>query len=83
MNFFTLDLILTDKKLYKGPATQITVPAEDGDLGILVNHMPIVAKLCQGKVRVLVRGEVEKVFEIDGGYLEMIDNHCTILASVG
>ncbi len=78
---FTLDLILPDKKLYKGPATQIIVPAEEGEMGILVDHMPIIVKLSPGKVRVSVNKEAEKIFEIKGGYLEMINNHCVILAN--
>ena len=81
MDLFNLDLMLPDRKLYKGPATQILVPGEEGDLEILTHHMSIIAKLRQGKIRVSVHNEPELVFEIEGGYLEMVDNHCVILAS--
>ena len=56
---------------------------EQGDFAILIHHMPIIAKLRPGKVIVSVHNEPELVFEIEGGYLEMADNHCVILASGG
>ena len=81
MDLFTIDLILPERKLYKGPATKVFVPGEDGDLEVMARHMSIIAKLRPGKVIVSVHNEPELVFEIEGGYLEMVDDHCTILAS--
>lgn len=79
MDLFTLELLLPDKRLYKGPATLVRVPGVEGELGILAHHMGALIKLKEGTVRVFVNDEPEINFQISGGYLEMLNNECSIV----
>ena len=45
MDLFTVELLLPDRRLYKGPATLVMVPGFEGELGILANHIGFLAKL--------------------------------------
>jgi F-type H+-transporting ATPase subunit epsilon len=80
LNLFTVELFFTYKCLYKGPATLVMAPGVDGELGILTRHMGLLASLKQGKVRIFVNDEPEINFEISHGYLEMLNNVCSIIA---
>lgn len=80
MDLFTLELLLPDQRLYKGPATLVRVPGAEGELGILAHHMGLLTKLKEGIVRIFVNDEPEINFQISGGYLEMLNNKCLIVA---
>ena len=64
----------------------INVPAHDGQMGILRNHMPILCKLGLGilQVKDIVyekgRPGKDKFFLVDGGFAKVSENNVTILA---
>ena len=58
----------------------IIAPAVDGYLGILVNHAPLVAALRPGVLYYGPVGEEKRRMAISGGFLEVADNHVTVLA---
>jgi F-type H+-transporting ATPase subunit epsilon len=80
LDLFTVELLLPDRRLYKGPATLVMVPGFEGELGILANHIGFLAKLKEGIVRIFVNDEPEIDFQISYGYLEMVNNVCSIIA---
>ena len=53
--------------------------AEDGELGILPGHIPLVAPLDIGAVR-LKRGNDTELLAVSGGFLEVLPDKVTILA---
>jgi F-type H+-transporting ATPase subunit epsilon len=77
---FKVRVISPQRILFEGDTTMIIAPGQEGDLGILKNHMPIVVALRQGSVCVM-NGNQKETFDIQGGYLDMRDNFCTVLAS--
>lgn len=58
----------------------VVVPGSDGFIGILNDHAPLVSSLSNGSVKVKL-GEEEKLFVIDGGVVEVLNNNVVILAS--
>ncbi|MBY0281776.1 MAG: hypothetical protein K2W94_06415 [Alphaproteobacteria bacterium] len=80
MDVFTVELLLPDRRLYKGPATLVIAPGFEGELGILAHHMGLLAKLKEGAIRIFVNDEPEIDFQISYGYLEMLNNVCSIIA---
>lgn len=60
------------------PADSVSLPAEDGAVGILPNHCPLLAALSAGKVGYR-DGEAQKTVEINGGIAEVRDNTVTVL----
>jgi len=60
-------------------ADGVYVPAWDGELGVLTNHLPLLAQLKAGEVR-LVIGDKTEVFAISGGFIEVRKNNVAIFA---
>jgi len=75
----TVNILTPDKQLYEGEATYIGLPGSDGSLGILSHHAPLVTTLRKGEIT-LKKGSEELTFEVNGGTVEVLNNHVTILA---
>ena len=75
----TVNILTPDKQLYEGEATYVGLPGADGSLGILSNHAPLVTTLRNGEITVKT-GSEEMTFEVNGGTVEVLNNHVTILA---
>ena len=75
----TVDILTPDKNLYEGEATYVGLPGSDGSLGILSHHAPLVTTLRKGEITVKT-GSEEMTFEVNGGTVEVLNNHVTILA---
>src|SRR5690625_555330 len=57
----------------------VSCKAENGELGILPGHIPLVAPLAIDAVR-LKRESHEDIVAVNGGFLEVRPDHVTILA---
>jgi F-type H+-transporting ATPase subunit epsilon len=75
----TVNILTPDKQLYEGEATYLGLPGSDGSLGILSHHAPLVTTLRKGEITLKTDGE-EMTFEVNGGTVEVLNNHVTILA---
>jgi len=75
-----LEILSPEAKLYQGEVRSIVVPGEDGSLGILNNHAPLVASLQAGQVKVVDEQDQEKTFSIRGGVVEVHKNKVILLA---
>ncbi|MBT6175175.1 MAG: ATP synthase F1 subunit epsilon [Flavobacteriales bacterium] len=75
----TVNILTPDKQLYEGEATYVGLPGTDGSLGILSHHAPLVTTLRKGEITLKTDGE-EMTFEVNGGTVEVLNNHVTILA---
>jgi F-type H+-transporting ATPase subunit epsilon len=75
----TVNILTPDKQLYEGEATYIGLPGSDGSLGILSHHAPLVTTLRKGEITLKTVDE-EMTFEVNGGTVEVLNNHVTILA---
>jgi F-type H+-transporting ATPase subunit epsilon len=68
-----ISVISPERTLYDGDATSVVAPAYDGELGILAGHAPMTTLLGRGTLRV-TRGADEQRFDIDGGFLQVVDD---------
>jgi F-type H+-transporting ATPase subunit epsilon len=74
-------LILTPgKQIYNGQIKSVKVPGTSGQFEVLNGHAPIVSSLNAGKVRVIESSGNTKTFEIQKGFIEVINNEVSILA---
>ena len=69
MTGFHLALLTPDREHYSGPAECVTAPGQAGEFGVLAQHMPMIAGLKAGAVRVRAPGGQELWFAVDGGVL--------------
>lgn len=79
-NTFQFSLVSPEKILMSGDVRMVTVPGSEGEFGVLAHHAPILSSLKDGIVTVeMDDGASERIF-VAGGFADMNENICTILA---
>lgn len=73
-----VSVVTPERAVFEGPARFVALPAWDGEIGILRHRAPLLVKLGVGRLRIDT-GDGERVFLIDGGFAEMVDNRLTVL----
>tara|TARA_Y100001958_G_C20789724_1_gene257722 strand:+ start:72 stop:464 length:393 start_codon:yes stop_codon:yes gene_type:complete len=78
---FNLEIVSPERSfLKKDDVTEVVVPAFEGEMGILKNHISIISFLKPGIIKInSVNGE--NSFYVDDGIVEFKDNTLSILTS--
>ncbi len=78
---FNFELVSPEQKLISEQAFQVTIPGEEGDVGVRAGHMALVMTVRPGVVEVIRTedGVKEKIF-IAGGFADISQTNCTVLA---
>ena len=71
-------VVTPEKSIFGAPASRVTVPAHDGEVGILPGHARLLAKLGNGELRVTADGKTHS-FYVEGGFLQVAENRVTVL----
>ncbi|ADP34191.1 F0F1 ATP synthase subunit epsilon [Bacillus atrophaeus] len=79
MKTVKVNIVTPDGPVYDADIEMVSVRAESGELGILPGHIPTVAPLKIGAVRLKKDGQTELV-AVSGGFVEVRPDHVTILA---
>ncbi len=61
------------------PATAVTIPLFDGEMGILKNHSPLVGRLGYGVLRIKETSGASSQYFIEGGFVQVADNVVSVL----
>ena len=78
---FKVEIVNPEKSFFsKEDVIEVVVPAFEGEMGILKDHIPIISFLKPGIIKVLRKSEEESYF-IEDGILEFKENHLSILTS--
>ena len=78
---FKVEIVNPEKSFFsKEDVTEVVVPAFEGEMGILKDHIPIISFLKPGIIKVLRKSEEESYF-IEDGILEFKENNLSILTS--
>ena len=78
---FNLEIVSPEKSfLKKDNVTEVVVPAFEGEMGILKDHISIISFLKPGIIKVN-SGSEEISFYVDDGIVEFKDNSLSILTS--
>ena len=77
---FHLRLLTPDQTLVDAQATAVVVPGAEGEFTVLPGHMALISALKTGQIKVHVQGTHEQIFSVSGGFADVGNTHCTILA---
>ena len=75
----TLKIITPEKKVFEGDVESVKCPGLDGLFGVLTGHAPMVSALGEGTLSYEAGGQTKDV-KISGGFLEVSNNVCSIMA---
>ena len=76
---FNIEIISPEKSLLKEKVSSTTLPAFEGEMTILSNHIPIITFLRPGIIKVF--GDTEKQYFVEEGTVEFSKNTLAILSS--
>jgi F-type H+-transporting ATPase subunit epsilon/F-type H+-transporting ATPase subunit delta len=78
---FKIEIVNPEKSfLSKDNVSEVVVPAFEGEIGILKDHISIISFLKPGIIKIFSGSEVENFF-VEDGIVEFKDNNLTILTS--
>ena len=78
---FNIEIVNPEKSfLSKENITEVVVPAFEGEIGILKDHIPLISFLKPGIIKVFIGAEVENYY-VEDGIVEFKDNSLSILTS--
>jgi F-type H+-transporting ATPase subunit epsilon len=75
-----IEIITPDRKIYEGEIKSVRVPGKKGSFQVLKDHAPIISTLETGSVIIIDQANIETVFEINSGVIEVKANKIILLA---
>lgn len=79
MKTVKVNVVTPDGPVYEAEVEMVSARAQSGELGILPGHIPLVAPLAIGAVR-LKTGSNTDLVAVSGGFLEVRPDQVTVLA---
>ena len=76
-----INVVTHEGAVHDGEATFVAVPAREGEMGVLPQHTPLIAQLGIGPLRIEVKDGEDAVFAVRGGFLQVLEDHVTLLAT--
>ena len=80
-NKFTLNILTPEKKFLEDQVSMVTVPAFEGEIGILPGHISIITYLNPGLLKVYQDDLVIESIFIYGGFIEVNQDKVNVLIS--
>ena len=76
-----VDVVSAEELIFSGEARFVALPGENGELGILPRHTPLITRIRPGAVRIeKADGSGEEFVFVAGGILEVQPGTVTVLA---
>lgn len=75
-----LDVVSAEKSLFSGRVSHLAVSGQEGELGIMPGHTPLLTPIKPGMVQLVKQSGEEEVIYISGGFLEVQPGGVTVLA---
>ena len=80
---FKVVVVTPEQQVLDESATQVILPAHDGQIGILTDRAPLLVKLGQGALQIdFAAGGQSRTLYVEGGIAQMKDNNLTVLTQV-
>lgn len=75
-----VDVVSAEENIFSGEAKFVALPGENGELGILPRHTPLITRIKPGAVRIERTDGTEEFVFVAGGILEVQPGTVTVLA---
>lgn len=77
-----LDIVSAEHQIFSGLVEMVVATGELGEIGITPGHAPLLTVLKPGEVRLTLPDNVQEIYYVQGGMLEVQPHSVTILADV-
>ena len=75
-----LEIVSPEKLLLSKPVDMVVIPAEEGEMGVLPQHAPMIVTLRDGIIRLYSGDVVTDRLQVSGGFAEVTPDRVTVLA---
>ena len=79
MDTFQVHILAADKTLYEGSCVSLTIPASDGERGILAHHSSMMAAIVPGMIRWQPPGQDIQLAAVSPGMVKVEGNEVLVL----
>ncbi|HEY0727229.1 MAG TPA: F0F1 ATP synthase subunit epsilon [Pyrinomonadaceae bacterium] len=76
-----LEVVTPERRVLAESVDMVTVPGLGGELGILPGHTPLISQLQTGVLTYVQDGKSSQL-HVSGGFVEVRDDHVSVLAEV-
>ena len=76
-----LEVVTPERRVLAESVDMVTVPGLGGELGILPGHTPLISQLQTGVLTYVLDGKSHPL-HVSGGFVEVRDDHVSVLADV-
>jgi F-type H+-transporting ATPase subunit epsilon len=76
---FELEVATPERLLVREEVNSAELPGKDGYMGVLAGHAPLLGRLGAG-VLSYEQGGQRRALAVDGGFIEIFENHVSVLA---
>lgn len=80
-SILTINVVTPDGSVYENTTDLVICKTTVGEIGIMPNHLPLLASLAIDEVRVKVDDENFDEIAVSGGFMEFSDNILSVVAS--
>ncbi|KRM18846.1 ATP synthase epsilon chain [Ligilactobacillus hayakitensis DSM 18933 = JCM 14209] len=77
----TINVVTPDGSVYDSTSHLVICKTTDGEIGIMPNHVPLLASLAIDEIRVKKEDESYDEIAVSGGFIEFSNNTLTVVAS--
>ena len=81
MNTMRLEIVTPDAVVYSEEVDMVTLPAVDGQIGILPMHVPLMTQMVPGEMIVRKNGQ-DQSLAVGEGLVEITNDHVAILTDL-
>lgn len=79
-NMYQLKIVTPNGKVFDEQITSLSAPGSEGSFGVLSHHIPIIAQLAKGVLKINT-DEKYSFFAINSGVLEVNNQHDVLILS--
>src|SRR5512146_1573479 len=76
---FQLEIVTPERMVVKDNAEEMQLPGENGYLGIMAGHAPLIAELAVGELSYVAQGYTERL-AVSWGFAEVLPDKVTVMA---
>jgi F-type H+-transporting ATPase subunit epsilon len=76
-----LEVVTPERRVLAEAVDMVTVPGLNGEMGILPGHTPLISQLKTGVLTYVQDGSSSQLL-VSGGFIEVRDDHVSVLAEV-
>ena len=76
-----LVILSPERQIFSGSVKSVKVPGTSGSFEMLENHAAIASSLESGEVRIIKDNGEKMTFQVDGGFVEMLNNEVSLLVA--